>query len=98
MISLVWRRCDAILRARSNFNFRAEGRKIYEISLLATSLSFFFFLLLFYETSLYREIPRPDDNFLLEVGGKRGKRWRKEEEETDTGIFLPGRESRREGS
>lgn len=76
----------------------AKGRKIYEISLLATSLSFFFFLLLFYETSLYREIPRPDDNFLLEVGGKRGKRWRKEGEETDTGIFLPGRESRREGS
>lgn len=59
---------------------------------------FLFFLLLFYETSLYREIPRPDDNFLLEVGGKRGKRWRKEEEETDTWIFLPGRESRREGS
>lgn len=43
-----------------------EGRKIYEISLLP--FLFFFF---FYGTSLYREIPRPDDNFLLEVRGKK---------------------------
>lgn len=98
MISLVWRRCDAILRARSNFNFRGEARRGEKFTRSRYSLLPFPFFFLFYKTSLYREIPRPDDNFLLEVGGKRGKRWRKEGEETDTGIFLPGRESRREGS
>lgn len=70
MISLVaeWcGRCDAILRARSNFNFRGGGEKnLRDLVTPFSSFSFFF-----YGTSLYREIPRPDDNFLLEVRGKK---------------------------